>query len=100
MNKEQFLKLLENAKTDKEGNLYVLENDYRKTMNMDTSFYDEDELERKHYFGFIYTVCADLIEEYCSKDGDGYELYDRHFTGNDDTLECKIVHINDEVKDI
>ena len=73
MNKSDFLKYLNNANEDNEDNLYVI-NDYGQ----------------KTYFCTIKTICADLIGEYCCKEEDGYELYDRHFW-NDDTLICQIV---------
>lgn len=69
MNKEEFLKLLEQAKEDEYGNLYVL-SEYNRV-----------------YFGTITTVCEDVLE---MADRKGHEVYDRHFW-NDDTLECKIV---------
>lgn len=69
MNKEDFLNLLEQAKEDEYGNLYVL-SEYNKV-----------------YFGTITTVCEDILEMADRKD---HEVYDRHFW-NDDTLECKIV---------
>lgn len=69
MNKEEFLKLLEQAKEDEYGNLYVL-SEYNRV-----------------YFGTITTVCEDILE---MADRKGHEVYDRHFW-NDDTLECKIV---------
>lgn len=74
MNKSDFLKCLNNANEDNEGNLYVINYEYGS----------------KIYFCTIETVCADLIEAYCCKEEDGYELYDRHFL-NDDTLICQIV---------
>lgn len=82
MNKETFVKLLEKAKTDECGNLYVDRREIDK---------DWDE-EQRIYFGTITTVCDDLVEEYCSKTNDGFELYDRHFWNND-TLECQIVNV-------
>ena len=69
MNKQDFLKLLEQAKEDEYGNLYVL-SEYNRV-----------------YFGTITTVCEDILE---MADRKGHEVYDRHFW-NDDTLECKIV---------
>ena len=82
MNKETFIKLLEKAKTDKYGNLYVDRREIDK---------DWDE-EQRIYFGTITTVCDDLIEQFCGENDDGFELYDRHFV-NDDTLECQIVNV-------
>lgn len=69
MNKEDFLKLLNEAKEDEYGNLYVL-SEYNRV-----------------YFGTIATICEDILE---MADRKGHEVYDRHFW-NDDTLECKIV---------
>ena len=69
MNKEDFLKLLNEAKEDEYGNLYVL-SEYNRV-----------------YFGSIATICVDILE---LADRKGHEVYDRHFW-NDDTLECKIV---------
>lgn len=69
MNKDEFLKLLDQAKEDEYGNLYVL-SEYNRV-----------------YFGTITTVCEDILE---MADRRGHEVYDRHFW-NDDTLECKIV---------
>lgn len=85
MNKEDFIKLLEKAKTDKYGNLYIDRKEIDKKWNH----------EQRIYFGTITTVCDDLIEEYCSKTDTGFELYDRHFI-NDDTLECQIINVNIE----
>lgn len=85
MNKDKFLKLLEKAKTDKYGNLYI----EQKDIEPDT----EDFFANKRiYFGTISTVCDDLIEEFCRETDTGFELYDRHFI-NDDTLECQIVNV-------
>ena len=84
MKKEEFMKLLENAKEDENGNLYFLD---KILVN------DEDSEAHRVYFGTITTICDDLIEEY-SSECDGYqEVYDRHFW-NDDTLEIKIVNKN------
>lgn len=74
MNKEKFIKKLEQAKEDEYGRLYVL-----------------GEYNNKIYFGTITTICEDIFvlnhsEEYQNT----AELYDRHFW-NDDTLECYVV---------
>lgn len=69
MNKEQFLKLLEQAKEDEYGNLYVLSK-YNRV-----------------YFGTITTICEDILK---MADRKGHEVYDGHFW-DDDILECKIV---------
>lgn len=68
MNKERFIKMLEQAKEDEYGRLYVL-----------------GEYNNKIYFGTITTVCEDIF-----KDDESAEIYDRHFW-NDDTLECYVV---------
>lgn len=74
MNKDKFIKMLEQAKEDEYGRLYVL-----------------GEYNNKIYFGTITTICEDIFvlnhsEEY----QDTAELYDRHFW-NDDTLCCHVV---------
>ena len=81
MNKDKFLKLLEKAKTDKYGNLYIDRREIDKNWNE----------EQRIYFGTISTVCDDLIEEFCGETDTGFELYDYFI--NDDTLECQIVNI-------
>ena len=68
MNKEKFIKMLEQAKEDEYGRLYVL-----------------GEYNNKIYFGTITTICEDIF-----KDDNSAEIYDRHFW-NDDTLECFVV---------
>lgn len=68
MNKEKFIKMLEQAKEDEYGRLYVL-----------------GEYNNKIYFGTITTICEDIFE-----DSDSAEIYDRHFW-NDDTLECYVI---------
>lgn len=68
MNKDTFIKMLEQAKEDEYGRLYVL-----------------GEYNNKIYFGTITTICEDIFE-----DSDSAEIYDRHFW-NDDTLECYVV---------
>lgn len=85
MDKEEFIKLLQNAKVDKYGNLYILEKEIEEPMF-------EDLGNTKWYFSLTKTVCGDLIEEFCSQDSnDNFELCDRHFW-NDDTLEIKIIN--------
>lgn len=74
MNKEKFIKMLEQAKEDEYGRLYVL-----------------GEYNNKIYFGTITTICEDIF-----KDDESAEIYDRHFW-NDDTLECYVISTtNDE----
>lgn len=68
MNKEKFVKMLNQAKEDEYGRLYVL-GDYNN----------------KIYFGTITTICNDIFE-----DDKSAEIYNRHFW-NDDTLECYVV---------
>lgn len=75
MNKEKFIKMLEQAKEDEYGRLYVI-----------------GDCNNKIYFGTITTICEDIFE-----DNNSAEIYDRHFW-NDDTLECYVVsnkHDND-----
>lgn len=74
MNKERFIKMLEQAKEDEYGRLYVL-----------------GEYNNKIYFGTITTICEDIFKLNHSKEcQDTAELYDRHFW-NDDTLDCYVV---------
>ena len=68
MNKAKFIEMLEQAKEDEYGRLYVL-----------------GEYNNKIYFGTITTICEDIF-----KDNESAEVYDRHFW-NDDTLECFVV---------
>jgi len=68
MNKERFVKMLEQAKEDEYGRLYVI-----------------GEYNNKIYFGTITTICEDIF-----KDNESAEIYDRHFW-NDDTLNCYVV---------
>lgn len=71
MNKEKFIKMLENAKEDEYGRLYVL-----------------GEYNNKIYFGTITTICDDIFN--MTSDKSTVEIYDRHFW-NDDTFECFVV---------
>ena len=77
MNKEKFIEMLNNAKEDEYGRLYVI-GDYHN----------------KIYFGTITTICEDIF-----KGDKSAEIYDRHFW-NDDTLECYVVSTkhNEETK--
>ena len=68
MNKEKFIKMLEHAKEDEYGRLYVIGN-----------------YNNKIYFGTITTICEDIF-----KDNKSAEIYDRHFW-NDNTLDCFVV---------
>lgn len=72
MNKEQIIKMLNEAKEDEYGNLYVL-----------------GKYNNRIYFGTITTICDDLMNMVSYPED--HEVYDRHFW-NDDTLECKIVN--------
>lgn len=88
MSKEEFIKLLEKAKEDKYGNLYIKEGAFTDKNDL---FY-EDMKEKKWYFTLTNTVCDDLVEEYCGQDSkNNFEIYDRH-SWNDDTLEIKIIN--------
>lgn len=74
MNKEKFIKMLEQAKEDEYGRLYVLGN-----------------YNNKIYFGTLTTICEDIFKLNHSEEcQDTAELYDRHFW-NDDTFECHVV---------
>ena len=68
MNKEKFIEMLNHAKEDEYGRLYVL-----------------GEYNNKIYFGTITTICEDIF-----KGNERAEIYDRHFW-DDDTLECYVV---------
>lgn len=86
MSKEEFLKLLENAKEDEYGNLYVEQKEF------DDGIIFKELGNKKWYFSLSNTLCDDLIEQFCSQDSkNNFELYDRHFW-NDDTLEIKIIN--------
>lgn len=74
MNKEKFIEMLNNAKEDEYGRLYVI-GDYNNRI----------------YFGTITTICEDIFKlNYSEENQDTAELYDRHFWG-DDTFECHVV---------
>lgn len=74
MNKEKFIKMLNQAKEDEYGRLYVL-----------------GEFNNKIYFGTITTLIEDIfVLNHGEECQDAAELYDRHFW-NDDTLECLVV---------
>lgn len=77
MNKQEFIKLLDKAKVDKQGNLY---------------FIGDKEIKNRVYFATVTTICDDFVEEYCSEHKNEFEYYNRHFTYNDDTIEIKIVN--------
>lgn len=71
MNKEKFIEMLNNAKEDEHGRLYVLGN-----------------YNNRIYFGTITTICENIFN--MTSDETTEEIYDRHFW-NDDTLECHVV---------
>lgn len=74
MNKQEFMKMLEQAKEDEFGRLYVL-----------------GEYNNKIYFGTMTTICEDLfINGYGKENKDTAELYDRHFW-NDDTFTAFVI---------
>ena len=82
MKKEDFIKLLEQAKEDDDGRLYL-----------------DGLYGNKVYFGLITTICEDIFDEHGCEDD---EIYDRHWW-NDDTLEIRVVSkhkfdINEMVK--
>lgn len=77
MTKKDFIKLINNAKVDENGNLYYIDNKLG--------------IGNRVYFATITTICDDFVTTYCyDEDGEAC-LYDRHFTRNDDTLEIIIV---------
>ena len=76
MTKNEFIKLINNAKVDENGNLYYIDNSL---------------CIGNIYFATVTTICNDFVATYCyDKDGKAV-LYDNHFTQNDDTLEINIV---------
>lgn len=80
MDKEKFIKMLEQAKEDEYGRLYVI-----------------GEYNNKTYFGTITTICEDIfVLNHSEECQDTAELYDRHFW-NDDTLECYVVSTKHDV---
>lgn len=88
MDKEKFMKLLEKAKKDEYGNLYVENRDVEGPLLNGGADDGYDHI--RWYFSLSNTVCDDLVEQFCTETKEGFELYDRHFI-NDDTLEIKIV---------
>ena len=80
MDKKKFIKMLEQAKEDEYGRLYVI-----------------GEYNNKIYFGTITTICEDIfVLNHSEECQDTAELYDRHFW-NDDTLECYVVSTKHDV---
>lgn len=77
MNKEKFLKLLEQSKEDDTGNLYI-----------------EGSYDSKIYFGLINTICYDFVNEYCYEDEKETCYKNRHFSNNDDTIIIDIIKEN------
>lgn len=76
MKKEEFIKLIDNAKVDENGNLYYID--------------DSLSINNRVYFATVTTIYEDFVKTYCYE-GEGVGYYDRHFTPNDDTLEISIV---------
>lgn len=76
MNKEEFIKLINNAKVDENGNLYYINHSLS--------------INNRVYFATITTICEDFVKTYCYE-GEGVGYYDRHFTPRDDTLEIIVV---------
>ena len=77
MEKEEFIKLINSAKVDENGNLYYI--DHSLSIN------------NRVYFATITTICDDFVKTYCYDEDGEAGRYDRHFTSNDDTLEIIIV---------
>ena len=76
MNKKEFIKLIDNAKVDENGNLYYID--------------DSLSINNTVYFATITTICEDFVKTYCYE-GEEVGYYDRQFTPRDDTLEITIV---------
>ena len=83
MKKDEFIKLLNNAKEDEYGNLYYEE-----------KILESDDYTHRVYFSTITTICENLMN--LVSDPTEHEVYDRHFW-NDDTLEAKIVYIDGDI---
>lgn len=77
MTKEEFIKLINNAKVDENGNLYYID--------------DSIGICNRVYFATVTTICEDFATTYCYERGGESGRYDRHFTSNDDTLEIILV---------
>ena len=77
MTKKEFIKLINNAKVDENGNLYYIDNSL--------------EICNRVYFATVTTICEDFVTTYCYNENGETGRYDRHFTQNDDTLEILIV---------
>lgn len=77
MTKKEFIKLINNAKVDENGNLYYID--------------DSLSIGNRVYFATITTICNDFVTTYCYEEDGKAGRYDRHFTQNDDTLEINIV---------
>lgn len=84
MTKKEFIKLINNAEVDENGNLYYI--DYSLGIN------------NRVYFATVTTVCDDFVKKYCHDKDGKCEHYDRHFTSNDDTLKIIIVKKSQEGK--
>lgn len=79
LTKEKFISLLDEAKQDEHGHWYI-----------EVDFYGD---KIRWYFGFVKTLCDDLIKEYVyipENNKENSYRYDRHFTSNDDTFEMFI----------
>lgn len=77
MTKEEFIKLINNAKVDENGNLYYIDS--------------STGICNRIYFATVTTICDDFATTYCYERGGESGRYDRHFTSNDDTLEIILV---------
>lgn len=99
MKLKDFKKLLNKARIDKNGQIFLYGKDINKIMGKNYVIDNSNDLEfgqeaQKWYFGLLYTVCKDFSTGYCSyvdKSKKDIEYYNRHFTNNDDTLEIQIV---------
>ncbi len=77
MTKKEFIKIINKAKVDENGNLYYIDN----SLN----------IGNRVYFATITTLYNDFVTTYCYDIGGKAFLYDNHFTQNDDTLGINIV---------
>lgn len=77
MTKKEFIKLINNAKVDENGNLYYID--------------DSIGICNRIYFATVTTICKDFATTYCYEEDGESGRYDRHFTSNDDTLEIILV---------
>lgn len=84
MTKKEFIKLINNAKVDENGNLYYIDNSLS--------------IGNRVYFATVTTICEDFATTYCYEQDGESGRYDRHFTLNDDTLEIILVKELQEVE--